>query len=326
MPPSVYEEPSYCQGQASSAESTVGGPSMDEAFWHGLPKECEPTVYRSRYSDLAHMTDAELLAHYRTYGRHEGRIANRLCDRNDFAALIPVTATALEIGPFHSPLLRGPNVTYFDVLSREGLVARAERHGLDPSGIPPIDYVSPHGDLRIIDCRFDFVLSSHNLEHQPDPIGHLQAVAELLSPGGGYFFLMPDKRYCFDHFIPESNLAEMIVAHRDRRRTHILRSAIEHIALTTHNDCGRHWRGDHGVIYENIEERLQASMREFEHAQGRYLDVHAWYFTSDSATTILSVLHEIGLTTFTVERIYPTRINSAEFWVVLRAVDATPSQ
>jgi SAM-dependent methyltransferase len=292
---------------------------MDDAFWLGLPNECEPMTYRSRYDDLAHMTHVQLLDHYRTYGRREGRIANRLCDRNDFAALVPATATALEIGPFHSPLLRGPNVTYSDVLSREGLVARAKRHGLDPSGVPLIDYVLPHGDLHIIDRRFDLVLSSHNLEHQPDPIGHLQAVAQLLNPRGGFFLLIPDKRYCLDHFIPQSNLAEMIVAHRDQRRTHIPRSAIEHIALVTHNDCGHHWRGDHGVMYENIGARLQTALREFDEAQGGYLDVHAWYFTPDSAVAILSALREIELTTFTVQRIYPTRFNSNEFWMVLRA-------
>jgi SAM-dependent methyltransferase len=293
-------------------------PWLDEAFWRELPKECEPVIYRQLYGDLAHLTDAELLVHYQTYGRREGRTANSLRDRNDFAALIPLHLTALEIGPFCSPLLRGPNVSYFDVLSRDDLLARAKREGLDPSGIPQIDYVSPLGDLGIIDHHFDVALSSHNLEHQPDLVGHLQAVAKILNPGGAYFLLIPDIRYCFDHFIPPSNLGEVIVAHRERRPTHILRSVIEHIALITHNDPGRHWRGDHGAMYDNIGVRLQAALQQFDNAKGGYLDVHAWYFTPDGAMTILSALREIGLTTFRAERLYPTRLGSSEFWIVLR--------
>lgn len=280
-----------------------------------LPQEFDADSYRALHSDLAGLRTDDLIAHYRNFGLAEGRTANSLRDRIDFVKLVPEGAQALEIGPFCSPLLSGPNVSYFDVLTREALVARAHQIGLDPSSIPRIDYA---GELSTIGRRFDVVLSSHCLEHQPDLVRHLQEVEKLLMPEGAYFLLVPDKRYCFDHFIPLSNLAEVIVAHYERREVHTLRSVIEHRALTTHNDSLRHWRGDHGAAFDNVDERVRRAVQEFDGADGEYIDVHAWYFAPDSANRILTALKSIGLIQLGVHRLYPTRYGSNEFWIILR--------
>jgi SAM-dependent methyltransferase len=290
---------------------------LDDDFWRRLLDEFDPGAYRSLYPDLTHMTDASLLAHYKNFGRKEGRTGNRLRNREDFAALVPCNVPALEIGPFNNPLLRGPNVSYFDVLAREALVARATASGLDPSKTPQIDYVSSTGDLSIIDQRFDVVISSHCIEHQPNLVHHLQQVRCLLRDGGTYFLLVPDKRYCFDHYIPFTNIAEIIIAHNEQRQMHTLRSVIEHRALTTHNDGLRHWQGDHGTIFENLQPRVQAAVREFDDARGNYIDVHAWYFSSGSAAVIFSALQSLGLSQLSVQRVYPTRYGANEFWMIL---------
>ncbi len=294
---------------------------MDNDFWQTLPDEVEPEIYRSLHPDLAHMSDAELLDHYENFGHNEGRRANGLRDRNDFAALVPKSATVIEIGPFCNPLLCGPNVSYFDVLSQEENVERARLIGLDPAGVPHIDYVSQTSDLSTVDHCFDVVISSHCLEHQPDLIGHLQGVEKILKSGGSYFLLVPDKRYCFDHFIPLSNLSEVIVAHREQRKMHILRSVIEHRALITHNDSLRHWQGDHGVIFDNFEQRLQAALQEFDDANGKYIDVHAWYFTPESASVIFTALQSTSLSQLVVHRVYSTRYGAGEFWMILIKFD-----
>jgi len=293
---------------------------VDKSYWQSLPAEVEVEVYRSLYPDLAQMSDDELLGHYDTFGRDEGRMGNRLRDRNQFAALIPRSANVLEIGPFSNPLLRGANVSYFDILSQDELIARAKSIGLglDPASVPYIDYVSATIDLTIIDRHFDVVVSSHCLEHQPDLVDHLLGVRRLLSPGGAYFVLVPDKRYCLDHFIPLSNLAEIMIAQQQRRKVHTLRSLIEHRALITHNDSLRHWQGDHGVMFENFERRFQGALREFGDVKGGYIDVHAWYFTPDSASAILSALQDMRLSPMAVHRVYSTRYGANEFWMILR--------
>jgi SAM-dependent methyltransferase len=297
---------------------------VDENFWQALPPEFDSTIYQELNPGLSQMQSDQLLEHFRLHGREEGRCANKLRNRDDFLALIPPTASVLEIGPFNKPRLRGPNVSYFDVLSQDALIARARSIKLDPAGVPRIDYVSPTGDLSVVDRQFDVVASCHCLEHQPDLVRHLQEVRNVLAAGGAYFLMVPDHRYCFDHFIPPSSIAEVFLAHQEKRNTHSLRSVIEHRALTTHNDSKRHWQRDHGTYLDRFEQRLRGAMKEFADAQGRYIDVHGWYFTTDSAAAVFSALHTIGLIQFELSRQYATRRGANEFWMILKAIAREP--
>ena len=109
----------------------------------------------------------------------------------------------MEIGPFGQPVdFTGEHVRYADALSTEDLRSIAAVNGMDPARCPPIHYVVTEAPLEAIPECFATVFSSHCIEHQPDLVQHLQAVGELLEPGGSYFLIVPDKRYCFDHFRP----------------------------------------------------------------------------------------------------------------------------
>jgi hypothetical protein len=92
--------------------------------------------------------------------------------------------------------------------------------------------------------------------------------------------------------------------------------------MTTHNDCARHWNGDHGTFMEACEPRIREGVEAFEAAAGGYVDVHAWYFTPESARTIVRVLREARYTELSLERLYPTRRNTFEFWMILRKPSA----
>lgn len=283
-----------------------------------LPDVFDAKEYLACWSDLAGKTPEELQEHYEAFGINEGRRANGVITRKDFAALVPSDSDALEIGPFCSPLLRGPRARFFDVLTTAELRDRGRQLGTDPDNAPDIDFVSPVGDLSIVDQTFDNVISSHCIEHQPDLVAHLQQVARILQPGGRYFLLVPDKRFCFDALIPESSVAEVLDAHVEGRTVHRLQSVIEHRALTTHNDCKAHWRGEHGGFPAAQVARTAQAVQEFTAAAGGYVDVHAWQFTPSSMTDLIQVLHELGHVPFALERMYPTRMDDLEFWMVLR--------
>lgn len=283
-----------------------------------LPPEFDLEAYRAHNPDLAGFSDDRLVAHYEHNGIEEGRRTNVLASRSDFVALIPPEAKALEIGPFHQPLLRGTRTKYFDVLPQVGLMERARCLDFATANVPHIDYVSDTGDLTIVDDTFAYVLSSHCVEHQPDLIAHLRNVEALLENGGRYFALIPDKRYCFDHFIAESSLADVLAAHHDRRHVHSLKSVLEHRVLTTHNDSGRHWAGDHGIYLHAFEARTRATLQEFASANGAYVDVHAWFFTPSGMRLIATALKQLDYIGLALERLYPTRRNSNEFWCVFR--------
>ncbi|HYF21255.1 MAG TPA: methyltransferase domain-containing protein [Ramlibacter sp.] len=295
------------------------------ARW-SLPPEFDPGAYREANAYLADLEDNELVAHYNAEGKRLGLRCNALRDRWDFAALVPAEASALEIGPFASPVLDGPNVRYADVLDTQQLRERAPREGMDAARVPDIHFVMHGASLDGIPDRFDVLLSSHCIEHQPDLIGHLQQVERRLNPGGRYFVLVPDKRFCFDRNLAASTVAEVLQAHQERRQVHTLRSVIEHRAFMTHNDASRHWAEAAAAPEDGrgvAAEKVAAAMREYEAAAGGYIDVHAWYFTPDSFRQLLRLLGELDLTRLRVERLYRTRRDRLEFWAVL-ALDPQP--
>lgn len=239
--------------------------------------------------------------------------------RLDFINSIPSNYSILEIGPFFKPVCRGEKVKYFDILNQEELKKRAVGIGTQEliDNTPFINFVSPTGNLRIIEETFDAVISSHAIEHQLDLIDHLKSVENLLNEGGAYYLLVPDKRYCFDHYIAQSTIADVIQAHYEKRNAHSLKSVIEHRALTTHDSPFRHWRNDHGSI-QNLEERILKAIKEFEEAKGKNIDVHAWYFTPNSFVEIIEVLNNLKYINLSVQEIIPTKYGSVEFFAVLK--------
>lgn len=75
-----------------------------------VPNIFEPEHYRAQNPDLAGLSDAQAAEHHAAFGRDEGRIASPLALREALLALARQAGTALEIGPFCSPVLRGDTV------------------------------------------------------------------------------------------------------------------------------------------------------------------------------------------------------------------------
>jgi SAM-dependent methyltransferase len=261
--------------------------------------------------------------HYARHGLSEGRRAHVLQDRRAFAGLISPELDVLEIGPFHDPLVSGPRARYFDLYDKETMLARVSAVGYPTQRVPDLHYISPDADLGIVTDTFDAVLSSHVIEHQPDFVGHLDAVRRLLRPGGLYFVLAPDKNYCFDHFMPPSTIADVLDAHLPSRTRHSLRSHLINAALKTHNDPKRHWSGDHGQASPSAA-AIGHTILEQSTRDGSYMDMHAWYFEPTSFKQCMEVLRELGETDFSVLRLYPTQTNTNEFWAILQAGGAQP--
>jgi SAM-dependent methyltransferase len=226
---------------------------------------------------------------------------------------------ALEIGPFDTPQLHGDGVAYFDVLDQEGLRSRAKDLGRNPAACPPIDFVSPTGDLGTVDRRFRSIFSSHAIEHQPDLIRHLKEVERLLEPGGCYYVIVPDKRYSFDHFLPVTEAQSVEEAHREKRRVHTASAISDHYLKTTHNSPMRHWLGLHGQSRRTDPESIERTAAGCEQAaRGEYVDVHAWIFTPESFFDLMRHLHATSATALEVSHVYDTMFGRIEFFAVLR--------
>jgi SAM-dependent methyltransferase len=289
----------------------------DKSVKKQFPDEFDDIIY-SHYEDLKSINKNILYNHYINHGEKEGRISNAIPDRFSFLKLINIDKKILEIGPFTTPSIIGKNVKYFDLMDIKELKLRAKRHNHHIGDITKIDYVSSDGNLNVIKDKFDYVLSSHCLEHQPDLILHFKNVEKLLKKQGYYFLIIPDKRYCFDALLPESSISKIIENHIEKRKIHTPSSILEHRALTTHNDPIRHWSGDHEDNDNNIVERLNYAIKEIKNNPNKYIDVHSLQFTPKSFCNILEILYSLRYTKLRIERCYPTVLNSNEFFVILK--------
>ena len=270
-----------------------------------LPPEFDPAIYHDLNSDLWILQPDELRAHYREAGMAEGRRAHSLQTREQFRDLAAAAPRILELGL--------PGERIFD---RENIVRFSRSL---PADARDAHYAAPNGDLSTIGARFDVVASSHLIVREPDLLRHLDQVAALLHPGGIYLLFIPDKRFCLDHFVPESSIADVVAAALDRATTHSARTLIRQQCLTTHNDSLRHWAGDHGrplhLDAGSVESALDLLAASLD--QQAFVDRNAWQFTPDSFRVTIALLHDLGLTAFRPTRVYPTLRGGNEFWAVL---------
>jgi hypothetical protein len=279
------------------------------------PPELDWQYYRSRYNDLWSMNSIDLVnAHYNNYGINEGRISNRIHDKYDFAYLIK-SSNVLEIGPFFNPMIIGAK--YADFFTKDQMIERAKKIDIDPSRIPNINFNLSKVNLSEIGEVFDFAFSSHNIEHHPNLIKHLQDVSKVLRSKGCYFQVIPDKRYTFDHYLPETQAFEIVKAFEDKLSKHPFKKIFWHKFLTTHNDSILHWKGNHGD--RRFKKYKLSELRDiYKESLRGYIDVHSWFFTPQSYRKIINFLYEKKYIDFKVEKIYSTRYGSCEFFAILK--------
>lgn len=198
-----------------------------------IPAEFDANTYRLHptNADLQRLTDVEAASHYQNFGRQEGRISSAVDSRLSLLKLLPARGPILEIGPFCTPSLLRPDkdVYYLDAFSTKTLREKAAKLSwADPAKVPEIDFVwdgRPYTALT--DKRFPAVFSSHTIEHQPCLISHLNDVASILDARGRYFLVIPDKRYCFDHYIPQTTIADVLAAYALKAKKHSVRTVMQ---------------------------------------------------------------------------------------------------
>lgn len=140
----------------------------------------------------------------------------------------------LEVGPYFSPIFPkkdGWNAFALDVFETADLIERAK---LDPAigerhkDIEAVDFLFKGSLLESVleklseaDAKrvtggegyFDYIASSHNFEHQPNPIQFLLDCSQLLKAGGMLTMAIPIGTRCFDRMRPLSTTGHMIDAY-----------------------------------------------------------------------------------------------------------------
>jgi len=272
--------------------------------------------------------------HFLKYGISEGRpwqdyseskkllvgeiIQSKFDSRDEFLSILKNHNSILEIGCFDKPSLeifrKNKNViiSYADWLSKEQLQERASKiEGRNKNNVPEIKYVLAEG-YEQIKYNYEAVVSHHCIEHQPDLVIHFNEIYKIISNKGAYFASIPNKNQCFDHFLPESTILDVVLAFLEKRTKPSLKSVLEHRAFTSHD-----WLKDENPFESLNPDRRDLYKQNFdEFNNSDYVDVHCWQFTPESFHLIMNQLHILGLINpISTLEIYP---NLGEFYIILK--------
>lgn len=234
----------------------------------------------------------------------------------------------LEVAPYFRPIAArgaGYRVTTLDIFDtaelRRRAVADASLGPADVAAIEEVDLIGSACDVADVAAAkygpgkaFDWILSSHNFEHLPDPIRFLRQCAAVLRPGGTLRMAIPDKRYCFDHYRPVSEVSEWLQAFHERRERPTRYQLFRESAYTA--SPGRHHDWKPG------RQALRSYRALFEAETGipeGYIDTHCWAFTPESFELLALDVRAFGLVPLRVGRI--SEPVGLEFFVDLTPTD-----
>lgn len=238
-------------------------------------------------------------------------------------SMFDTSGLGLEIGPSFQPVFpksEGYQVETLDYASAEELRVKYAGLPIDLSRIEEVDFVS---DGRLIDEvipyreRYDFIFSSHVIEHVTDFLGYLKSCEKLLKPGGVVVLAVPDKRYTFDVFQPVTTTGRVLEAHAKGQTRHSPAAAFDFFAnfarmsgkeIWSRHDVGEVVLSEHAAMAKPV---FDASLD----PNAVYHDVHGWIFTPASFRIIMTDLRSLGLTTLSEMTLVETE--TLEFYVTL---------
>jgi SAM-dependent methyltransferase len=228
----------------------------------------------------------------------------------------------IEIGPSHNPVApkrEGYKVEIIDHLSREDLVAKYRLHNVDLDKIEEVDFVwrgESYAELTGKKKHYDWIIASHVIEHTPDLISFLNDCDSILKDDGIISLVVPDKRYCFDHYRPITGISKIIDSYFSKNKIHTAGSVAEYFLNVVSKADNISWdsyaKGECKFVHdvENAQRGIQAVIND--HA---YLDIHAWCFVPHSFRLLIHDLFSLEFTNF--QEIEYIATEGCEFYVTV---------
>jgi SAM-dependent methyltransferase len=229
----------------------------------------------------------------------------------------------LEIAPYHNPIApksEGWNCLSLDINDAIKLRELASNDSsLIANGsvnrIENVDFVASAGDLYLIIANknllgsFDYICSSHNYEHLPNPLKFLRDCGAALKANRYLSMAIPDKRFTFDCVRPLTSTKDHLRAFFcntlspdpfdvfDFESSHVLLDSDE-----------KKYSGSLVDSFERLKIRF---------ANPTYIDTHVSIFTKDSFFHIFLELSILGLIPF---EIVDLELSGIEFIVHLKNI------
>lgn len=253
-----------------------------------------------------------------------------LSRRDQICKYIDRTMRGIEIAPWHSPIApkrMGYDVKTLDVLDVEALRKRCIE---DPScahkvgDIEDVDFVAPASEIdRVIGEHgglntFDYIISSHNFEHLPNPVKFLRACGSVLKEGGYLSMAIPDKRRTFDAFRSLTTAADYLEWYFEDREKPTPYQVFDFSASFLKNVPMLKSQPLDRVAFSNSLEACFETLKASLESEPGYTDIHVSVLTPASFGVILLQLTRLGLVPLKLVEI--TETASFEFYVHLQNV------
>lgn len=196
------------------------------------------------------------------------------------------------IFPLYPIVGRLDNCNFGDVTVWEGDIRQGHTFQFDRSKPPGRQYILEATAMSALDTgAYDFVLSSHVLEHVANPIQALLEWKRLLADDGMLVLLLPDRAHTFDHRRPLTTMEHLIADFETGMKEDDLTHLPEILAL---HDLKRDPEAGDSEAFRS---------RSMHNIENRCLHHHVF-----DAGLAVSLAEYAGLEVLTVEEIYPHHI------------------
>lgn len=231
----------------------------------------------------------------------------------------------MEIGPSYNPIApksEGFTVDVIDHMSKPSLLEKYRGLGVPDDRlalIEDVDYVWQGEDYRTLTGKtqyYDWIVASHVVEHMPDLIAFLQQCDAVMKSTGVLSLVVPDMRYCFDHFRPLASLSNVIDKHVNTEQRHSPGTAAEFYLNAVSRGDNILWSKksmDGFKLTHGLDDALRAMEQALQ--GGVYEDYHSWCFVPHSFRLMIQDLHDLGLIPFQELEFFPTA--GYEFFISL---------
>jgi len=209
----------------------------------------------------------------------------------------------LEIGPSHSPMFPKREGYNVDTLDHAIAAELRAKYAADPTvnveAIEEVDYVSDGRAIHEVIGRqhcYDFVYSSHVIEHVTDFVAYFQSCEALLKPNGVAVLSIPDKRFTFDALQQLTSTGDVLEAHHNKAMRHSPSRVFDFIANFASMDGVDTWSLEHrGPTLLRNDVTAAKAWFDMASADPKYIDVHGWRFTPTSFRLLMHDLNVLGL-------------------------------
>jgi len=251
----------------------------------------------------------------------------------------------IEVAPWHNPIAPkkdGFATLVVDIHSQETLQNNARKRGFAPERIDGIESVDFQGDASNLhdllrnggyEGQVEWIVSSHNFEHLPNPLCFLRSCEALLNAGGTLTMAIPDKRFCFDRYQPAATTAKILEAdlqspqlHADTWAKFCQRTRRAGFRRPDGTDAMA-WSVEENepeLLWAKDDVRTQFAELKQHLEEGSNADFwgHRWYYTPAVFQLIILDLCEIGMLHLSVEKAWDTQ--GYEFIVQLICKETEP--